>query len=77
MDCGPPSDVTPGDVSAIDTAFGSIATYVCDEGFLLQPSDESSRQRQCQADRTWFGPDPTCAGMLNVQNISKDVILIT
>ena len=48
-----------------DTTFGSIANYSCDEGFVLNPDDDTSRMRVCQADGTWFGPDPTCDSMLS------------
>ena len=42
------------------STFGTIAIYSCLDGFVLNPSEETSRMRMCQADETWFGPDPTC-----------------
>ena len=65
IDCGPPSMVTPGGVVVSTTTFGSIATYQCDQGYVLNPSDEASRMRTCQDDGSWFGPDPACESMLS------------
>lgn len=52
--------MTPGNVDFDATVFGSIAVYECDQGFLLEPSEDTSRLRECQADGTWFGVDPSC-----------------
>ena len=64
IDCGHPSSITLGSVIFNTTIFGSIATYVCEEGYVLVPFDDTSRMRMCQADGNWFGPDPTCESML-------------
>ena len=35
---------------------GSIATYMCDDGYVLT----GNSTRTCQADGTWSGDSPTC-----------------
>ena len=41
--------------------FGSIATYQCDEGFILVGSET----RTCQQDGEWSDSQPTCEGQLS------------
>ena len=68
IDWGRPSFVVSGDVTFSMTTFGSVAIYRCAEGFVLNPSDETSRIRMCQADGNWFGPNPTCESMLKAKS---------
>ena len=39
-----------------ETTFGSVATYMCNDSFMLTGTDT----RTCQADGTWSGDNPTC-----------------
>ena len=57
VDCGALMAPTNGDVAAMATTFGSIATYFCNDGFDLVGGDSS---RSCQADGTWSGNAPMC-----------------
>lgn len=58
VDCGQPPEVSDGQLTVGATTFQSTATYECNSGFEL-PSGVSSSV-QCQADRTWSTPIPTC-----------------
>ena len=40
--------------------FGTIVTFTCDPGYIL----EGSRSIRCQADESWNGTEPTCKGNL-------------
>lgn len=58
-DCGPPSEIpSNGVVSFNETIFQSTAIYSCHEGYVLNPLE--SDVRQCLANETWSGIDPTC-----------------
>ena len=65
MDCGSLSDPTNGAVNLTNTTFGSEASYICDNGYLL--SDDGSQLRICQANGNWSSSAPEC--------ISKEIIL--
>ena len=43
-------------INASTRVVGSVATYTCDDGFLLSGSDE----RECQDNGMWSGPEPLC-----------------
>ena len=45
-----------GQVSVEEVTFTSVATYSCDDGFMLN----GNKRRTCQADGTWSGDNPTC-----------------
>ena len=45
-----------GQVSVGDFTFGSVATYSCNDGFVLI----GNSTRICQADETWSDDNPTC-----------------
>ena len=61
VNCGSLEDIDNGDVSINpDTRFQSAATYSCNAGFQLV----GRSQRQCQADATWSGSEPSCVGKL-------------
>ena len=49
-------DIPNGEVEFLSRTPGSIATYTCDFGFVLQ-GDE---QRVCMENETWSGEPPTC-----------------
>ena len=57
-DCGSLPNPLDGQVSLTDTTEGSVATYSCLEGFILQGTDSESRM--CQSDGTWSGVEPYC-----------------
>lgn len=50
--------VSGGQVTVLATTFQSIATYECNRGFEFLSGGSSSVE--CQADRTWTTPIPTC-----------------
>ena len=58
VDCGQPPAVSDGQVIIMATTFQSTATYECNRGFEF-PSGGLSLI-ECQADRTWSTPIPTC-----------------
>ena len=45
-----------GSVMYPNTTYGSVATYTCDNGFLLSVENT----RRCKADGSWSGSIPTC-----------------
>ena len=52
-----------GVVSLSDgTAFGSQATYTCNDGFVISSGDDT---RTCEANGEWSGTIPTCERMLD------------
>ena len=40
---------------------GTVATYICNTGFVLALNSGTER-RTCQSNRLWIGSPPTCAG---------------
>lgn len=56
IDCGaltPPAD---GMVDVPSTGFSSVATYTCNDGYVLM----GDTTRTCQNDSMWSGAEPTC-----------------
>ena len=47
-----------GIVTLNGVTFGSLATYVCNTGFVL----DGNVQRMCLATGEWSGSDPSCIG---------------
>ena len=47
-----------GSVNVQGREIGSVATYSCDNGFII----DCDLQRTCQADLRWSGEAPTCLG---------------
>ena len=58
MDCGDLNDPVNGVVAVNDTVEGSIANYICDEGF----SPDGPVDRTCGSDGMWSGVPPMCEG---------------
>ena len=58
--CGPLPPPDNGNVDASITTVGSVATYSCDNGFLIS----GDPQRNCQMDGLWSGSAPTCLGIM-------------
>ena len=58
--CGPLPPPDNGNVDVPITTVGSVATYSCDNGFLVS----GNSQRICQMDGFWSGSAPTCSGTL-------------
>ena len=56
VDCGPLNDPENGNITFTSTGFNATATYMCNEGFVL----EGNAMRICQFDDVWSGSDPTC-----------------
>lgn len=54
-----PSAPENGVVHAPVTTYESLAVYSCSMGYNLNPGNNF---RQCQANGTWSGPNPTCEG---------------
>ena len=59
-DCSNLTAPSNGQVSLISTAPGSLATYTCDNGYMLI----GDANRQCQIDRTWSQQEPVCESKL-------------
>jgi hypothetical protein len=66
--CGPLPPPENGNVDASITTVGSVATYSCNNGFLIS----GDSQRNCQMDGFWSGSAPTCLGTMNI--LSCDII---
>ena len=56
MDCGDLQDPSNGTVTLTGTTLGSMATYECDDGFILM----GLSQRTCNNSGEWNGTAPTC-----------------
>ncbi|XP_068461497.1 sushi domain-containing protein 1 isoform X2 [Clinocottus analis] len=58
VDCGQPASVENSVLlSVTDTTYNSMATFVCDEGFVWRSGNSSS---VCGADGLWKGPNMVC-----------------
>ena len=71
VDCGDLEDPVNGQVSLDETVFESIATYMCDPGFVLIGNIE----RICQADGTWSGTEPACEGQSRKMQYSEYIMI--
>ena len=61
VDCGQLS-LANGEVSySFNTAYNSVATYSCDDGYRL----DGTNTRTCLASGDWSGSPPTCSGKYN------------
>ena len=60
--CDPLPPPENGNVDASITTIGSVATYSCNNGFLLS----GDSQRICQMNGFWSGSAPTCLGMIMI-----------
>ena len=60
VDCLNLTSPSNGQVSLTTTTFGSVATYSCEEGYLL----EGFPMRECQANGNWSEEEPVCASKL-------------
>ncbi len=47
-----------GGVTTTGATFGSLASYTCNTGYILTPSDDATRM--CRADGEWTGVAATC-----------------
>ena len=57
--CGLPSSIIHGSVMMPPfTTVGSVLTYYCDVGFVL----EGAASRTCKEDGEWSEEEPTCRG---------------
>ena len=56
VQCPVPEDIENGFLIAQSIAFGSVITYACNTGYLLNGIPE----RSCGADGQWSGQKPTC-----------------
>lgn len=60
VDCGPPPPVKDAILlSLTGTTYGSVAVFVCDEGFLCRGGGNSSL---CNAEGLWTQPGMVCEG---------------
>lgn len=60
VDCGPPPPVKSAiQLSLTGTTYGSVAVFVCGEGFLSRGGGDSS---VCDAEGLWTQPDMVCEG---------------
>jgi len=57
VDCGGLPNPANGQVTTSTTTFDSNATYSCNNGYTLS----GSTTRNCLADATWSGTEPTCS----------------
>lgn len=58
MNCGDLSDPNNGTVNISTPAENGVATYSCNEGFLLL----GTMARVCQSNSTWSDETPICTG---------------
>lgn len=56
VDCGKPPDIGNGTVEVTATTYGSVATYDCFFGFVI----EGSTEQHCDAYGLWNGTVPRC-----------------
>ncbi|XP_068228821.1 sushi, von Willebrand factor type A, EGF and pentraxin domain-containing protein 1-like isoform X2 [Palaemon carinicauda] len=56
VECGDPPDLINGTVDFSTTSFGSVATYDCYFGFVI----EGSTERYCSSDGNWNGEPTKC-----------------
>ena len=56
VDCGPLAAPMNGSIIISETTFGSISTFMCNEGF----NQSGSSIRQCEANGNWSGIDTVC-----------------
>ena len=59
VECGDLANPRNGRVDLSGTTFGSTATYSCNQDYML----DGPRTRNCQADGSWSGREPTCERM--------------
>ena len=84
INCGPPGVSEGGVVSSNGTGVGSVATYDCKPGFVLE--QEGGNKRVCNRSGNWTGSIPECKSTYskwsNFFNLcmvilcGKDVILL-
>ena len=67
--CGPLPPPDNGIVDVPITTVGSVATYSCDNGFLVS----GNSQRICQMDGFWSGSAPTCSGTLITTKVISSI----
>ena len=58
-------DPLNGMVNDDDLSFNSTATYICDEGYMI----EGNRNQTCGADGNWTGSPPLCVRKLKMCSI--------
>lgn len=58
VDCGHPGVPDNGAVQLSATTFDSVATFQCNQGYLLV----GSTRRECQSNGQWSGTQPVCNG---------------
>ncbi len=51
-------DIQYGTVQYNDTDIGTVASYICQTGYIL--SDDDTIQRLCQDNGQWSGDEPIC-----------------
>ena len=56
LECEDLASPANGQVTLNGTAFGSIAIYSCDDGYVLNGNE----MRICQSSGEWSGDEPTC-----------------
>ena len=56
VDCGDLMEPANGEVDFTTTYGGSVATYSCNEGYVLCGSEN----RTCQSSGSWSGSPPEC-----------------
>ncbi|XP_048255629.1 sushi, von Willebrand factor type A, EGF and pentraxin domain-containing protein 1-like [Haliotis rufescens] len=54
--CGKPAKLENGRVLAVAITYGSVATFQCDEGYIINGATEMT----CQEDGTWSNTLPVC-----------------
>ena len=58
VECPALQNPANGRVNFSSTTFGSIATYECNDGYVLA----GDLQRTCQDNNQWSGSEPQCIG---------------
>ncbi len=66
VDCGALDDPSGGVVDPHGTTYRSVATYSCNEGYVMTGGDSV---RVCEFNGIWLGSEPTCERKQTVKMI--------
>ena len=75
VECDTLTEPENGSIITGPRVVGSLAIYICDVGHTL--SVPSPAYRQCQADKTWSGVEPTCDRKIAILSYCIHVAVLT
>lgn len=58
--CPTPEPLWHGTVTVTENEKGTVASYICDDGFVLHRSKLKMVQRYCLKQASWEGETPIC-----------------